>query len=57
MHVRRIPKVSIFMAVPTKIVIEKTKKWPKIEEKIGQNLALIAGSLHGRCFLSMSTGN
>ena len=29
----------------TKILIEKTQKWPKIEEeKIGQNRAIIAGS-------------
>ena len=45
MHVRRIPKVSIFVAAPTKILIEKTQKWPKIEEeKIGQNRAIMAGS-------------
>ena len=30
MHVQRIPKVSIFMAVTTKIVLEKAQKWPKI---------------------------
>ena len=30
MHVRRIPKVSIFMAVTTKIVPEKAQKWPKM---------------------------
>ena len=30
MHVQRIPKVSIFMAVTTKIVTEKAKKWPKM---------------------------
>ena len=31
MHtVRRIPKVSIFMAVTTKIVTKKAKKWPKM---------------------------
>ena len=29
-HVRRIPKVSIFMAMTTKIVTEKAKKWPKM---------------------------
>ena len=30
MHVRRMPKVSIFMAVTTKIVPEKAQKWPKV---------------------------
>ena len=30
MHVRRIPKVSISMALTTKIVTEKAKKWPKM---------------------------
>ena len=30
MHVRRIPKVSIFMAVIIKIVPEKAQKWPKM---------------------------
>ena len=30
MHVQRIPKVSIFMAVTTKIVPEKAQKWPKM---------------------------
>ena len=30
MHVQRIPKVSIFMAVTTKITTEKAKKWPKM---------------------------
>ena len=30
MHVRRMPKVSIFMAVTTKIVTEKAQKWPKM---------------------------
>ena len=30
MHVQRMPKVSIFMAVTTKIVTEKAKKWPKM---------------------------
>ena len=30
MHVRRMPKVSIFMAVTTKIVPEKAQKWPKM---------------------------
>ena len=30
MHVRRIPKISIFMAVKTKIVTEKAKKWPEM---------------------------
>ena len=30
MYVPRIPKVSIFMAVTTKIVTEKAKKWPKM---------------------------
>ena len=30
MHVRRIPKVSIFMPVTTKIVPEKAQKWPKM---------------------------
>ena len=32
MHVQRIPKVSIFMAVTTKIVIEKAQKWPKLAQ-------------------------
>ena len=30
MHVRPVPKVSIFMALTTKIVTEKAKKWPKM---------------------------
>ena len=30
MHVQRMPKVSIFMAVTTKIVPEKAQKWPKM---------------------------
>ena len=30
MHVQRSPKVSIFMAVTTKIVPEKAQKWPKM---------------------------
>ena len=30
MHVRPVPKVSIFMAVTTKIVPEKAQKWPKM---------------------------
>ena len=30
MHVRPVPKVSIFMAVTTKIVSEKAQKWPKM---------------------------
>ena len=30
MHVQRIPKVSIFMAVTIKIVPEKAQKWPKM---------------------------
>ena len=35
MHVQRIPKVSIFMALTTKIVTEKAKKW----QDFGQNRA------------------
>ena len=30
MHVRRIPKVSMYMAVTTKIVPKKAQKWPKM---------------------------
>ena len=30
MHVQRMPKVSIFMAVTTKIVPEKAQKWQKM---------------------------
>ena len=44
MHVRRIPKVSIIMAVTTKLVTEKAKKW----QDFGQNRAVMAGSWHGR---------
>ena len=44
MHVRRMPKVSIFMAVTTKKVTEKAQKW----QDFGQNGAIMAGSGHGR---------
>ena len=47
MHVRRIPKVSIYMAVTTKLVTEKAKKCQKWQD-FGQNRAIIAGSWHGR---------
>ena len=30
MHVQRIPKVSMYMAVTTKIVPKKAQKWPKM---------------------------
>ena len=30
MHVQPVPKVSISMALTTKIVTEKAKKWPKM---------------------------
>ena len=46
MHVRRMPKVSIFMAVTTKIVPEKPQKW----QDFGQNGAIMAGPWHGRHF-------
>ena len=46
MHVQRIPKVSIFMAVTTKIVPEKAQKW----QDFGQNGAIMAGPWHGRHF-------
>ena len=46
MHVQRIPKVSISMAVTTKKVPEKAQKW----QDIGQNGAIMAGPWHGRYF-------
>ena len=52
MHVRRIPKVSIFMAVTTKIVAEKAQKW----QDFGQNHATMAGSWHGRYFFITGYG-
>ena len=60
MHVRRIPKVSIFIALTTRIVTEKAEKWPKMA-KNGKILAKMAlkwqGHGTGGIFLSMSMGN
>ena len=57
---RPVPKVSIFMALTTKIVTEKAEKWPKMA-KNGKFLAKIAlqwqGHGAGGIFLSMSMGN
>ena len=46
MHVRPVPKVSIFMAVTTKKVTEKAQKW----QDFGQKRAEMAGSWHGIYF-------
>ena len=46
-----IPKVSIFVSLTTKKVTEKAQK------SFGQKRAKMAGSWHGRYFLSMSMGN
>ena len=46
-----IPKVSIFISLTTKKVTEKAQK------NFGQKRAKMAGSWHGRYFLSMSMGN
>ena len=53
MHVRRMPKVSIFMAMTTKIVPEKAQKW----QDFGQNGAIMAGSWHGRDLFINVYGN
>ena len=57
MHVQRIPKVSIFMDMTTKIVTEKAKKMAKNGKILAKFALKWQGHGTGGIFLSMSMGN
>ena len=57
MHVRPVPKVSIFLAVTTKKVTEKGSKMGKNGKILAQNALKWQGHGTGDVFSSMSMGN